>query len=135
MAAVRQQVAPAGLGMGTGGFDLGPGSVWCCSQMLLETDSAQPGLWVGAGLGMFGGMEGGAAAPGGPDDVRPSRPVVRQCEERAKFEGMTRKMVVDGRAALGARRKMVKTFEVVRWKMGIDDPTAPPRRRSLADLN
>ena len=31
-----------------------------------------------------------------------------------------------GVAALGARRKMLKTFEVVRRKMGIDDPTAPP---------
>ncbi|KAH8984724.1 hypothetical protein EDB92DRAFT_2092079 [Lactarius akahatsu] len=30
-----------------------------------------------------------------------------------------------GVAALGARRKMLKTFEVVRKKMGIDDPTAP----------
>jgi len=51
------------------------------------------------------------------------------------FEGMTWKdMVVmdeaaleaQGVAALGARRKMLKTFEVVRKKMGIDDPTAPP---------
>ena len=31
-----------------------------------------------------------------------------------------------GVAALGACRKMLKTFEVVRKKMGIDDPTAPP---------
>ena len=29
-----------------------------------------------------------------------------------------------GVAALGARRKMLKTVEVVRRKMGIDDPTA-----------
>jgi hypothetical protein len=51
------------------------------------------------------------------------------------FEGMSWKdMVVmdeqaleaQGVAALGARRKMLKTFEVVRRKMGIDDPTAPP---------
>ena len=51
------------------------------------------------------------------------------------FEGMTWKdMVVmdeaaleaQGVAALGARRKMLKTFEVVRKKMGIDDPTALP---------
>ena len=51
------------------------------------------------------------------------------------FEGMTwKEMVVmdeqaleaQGVAALGARRKMLKTFEVVRRKMGIDDPTAPP---------
>ncbi|KAH8987216.1 hypothetical protein EDB86DRAFT_2951356, partial [Lactarius hatsudake] len=31
-----------------------------------------------------------------------------------------------GVAVLGARRKMLKTFEVDRKKMGIDDPTAPP---------
>ena len=31
-----------------------------------------------------------------------------------------------GIAALVARRKMLKTFEVVRRKMGIDDPTTPP---------
>jgi hypothetical protein len=31
-----------------------------------------------------------------------------------------------GLAALGARRKMLKTFEFVRRKMGIGDPTAPP---------
>jgi hypothetical protein len=51
------------------------------------------------------------------------------------FEGMTWKDMVlmdegaleaQGVAALGARRKMLKTFEVVRKKMGIDDPTAPP---------
>jgi len=51
------------------------------------------------------------------------------------FEGMTWKDMVlmdepaleaQGVAALGARRKMLKTFEIVRKKMGIDDPTAPP---------
>ena len=51
------------------------------------------------------------------------------------FEGMSWKEMVlmdeqaleaQGVAALGARRKMLKTFEVVRRKMGIDDPTAPP---------
>jgi len=51
------------------------------------------------------------------------------------FEGMSWKDMVlmdeaaleaQGVAALGARRKMLKTFEVVRKKMGIDDPTAPP---------
>ena len=31
-----------------------------------------------------------------------------------------------GVAALGARRKVLNTFEVVRGKVGIDDPTAPP---------
>ena len=31
-----------------------------------------------------------------------------------------------GVAALGARTKMFKTFDVIRRKMGIDDPTPPP---------
>jgi hypothetical protein len=51
------------------------------------------------------------------------------------FEGRTWKdmvvmdeaaLVAQGVAALGARRKMLKTFEVVRRKMGIDDPTTLP---------
>jgi hypothetical protein len=51
------------------------------------------------------------------------------------FEGMSWKdmVVMDGQAlevqgvtALGARRKMLKTFEAVRRKMSIDGPTAPP---------
>ncbi|KAH9011645.1 hypothetical protein EDB84DRAFT_1279017 [Lactarius hengduanensis] len=53
----------------------------------------------------------------------------------SNFEGIAWKEVVmmdeqaleaQGVAALGARRKMLKTFEVVRKKMDIDDPTAPP---------
>ena len=53
---------------------------------------------------------------------------------KPNFEGMSWKEMVlmdeqalgaQGVAALGARRKMLKTFEVVRRKMGIDDPTAP----------
>ena len=31
-----------------------------------------------------------------------------------------------GIAALGAKRKMLKTFEVVRRKMGIEGPNTPP---------
>ncbi|KAI9450238.1 hypothetical protein BJY52DRAFT_1428160 [Lactarius psammicola] len=37
-----------------------------------------------------------------------------------------------GVAALGARRKLLKTFEVVRRKTDIDDPTAPPPPGSLS---
>ncbi|KAI9430990.1 hypothetical protein H4582DRAFT_2063241 [Lactarius indigo] len=57
------------------------------------------------------------------------------------FEGMTwKEMVVmdeqaleaQGVAALGARRKVLETFEVVRRKMGTDDPTAPPPVPSLS---
>ena len=51
------------------------------------------------------------------------------------FEGMSwmemvlmdeQALEAQGVAALGERKKMLKTFEVVRRKMGIDDPTALP---------
>ena len=57
------------------------------------------------------------------------------------FEGMSwKKMALmdeqalgaQGVAALGGRRKMLKTFEVVRRKMGIDDPTVQPPPPSSA---
>ncbi|KAH9010355.1 hypothetical protein EDB83DRAFT_2530712 [Lactarius deliciosus] len=138
----------------------------------------QPGLGVGAGLGTFGGMQGGmssnglrggsgrsggrspglggsgsasgrggSAGNGGAkkdeEDFEPSvlndvagwLRTLRLHKYTPNFEGMTwKEMVVmdeqaleaQGVAALGARRKMLKTFEVVRKKMGIDDPTAPP---------
>ena len=38
-----------------------------------------------------------------------------------------------GIAALGAKRKMLKTFEVVRRKMGIEDPNTPPSPPLLSD--
>ncbi|KAH8984718.1 hypothetical protein EDB92DRAFT_2105845 [Lactarius akahatsu] len=116
----------------------------------------QPGLGVGAGLGTFGGMQGagpedarpasevaassgkgGSAGNGGAkkdeEDFEPSvlndvagwLRTLRLHKYTPNFEGMTWKEMV-GVAALGARRKMLKTFEVVRKKMGIDDPTAPP---------
>ncbi|KAH9010367.1 hypothetical protein EDB83DRAFT_2581725 [Lactarius deliciosus] len=138
----------------------------------------QPGLGVGAGLGTFGGMQGGmssnglrggsgrsggrspglggggsASGRGGSagnsgakkdeEDFEPSvlndvagwLRTLRLHKYTPNFEGMTwKEMVVmdeqaleaQGVAALGARRKMLKTFEVVRKKMGIDDPSAPP---------
>ncbi|KAH8994164.1 hypothetical protein EDB86DRAFT_2829980 [Lactarius hatsudake] len=139
----------------------------------------QPGLGVGAGLGTFGGMQGGmssnglrggsgrsggrspglggsgsasgrgggSAGNGGAkkdeEDFEPSvlndvagwLRTLRLHKYTPNFEGMTwKEMVVmdeqaleaQGVAALGARRKMLKTFEVVRKKMGIDDPSAPP---------
>ncbi|KAI9436689.1 hypothetical protein H4582DRAFT_404322 [Lactarius indigo] len=141
----------------------------------------QPGLGVGAGLGSFGGLQGGmgsnglrggsgrsggrspglggngsASGKGGStgngggggakkdeedfepavlNDVAGWLRTLRLHKYTPNFEGMTwKEMVVmdeqaleaQGVAALGARRKMLKTFEVVRRKMGIDDPTAPP---------
>ncbi|KAH8994159.1 hypothetical protein EDB86DRAFT_3234882 [Lactarius hatsudake] len=138
----------------------------------------QPGLGVGAGLGTFGGMQGGMSSNGlrsgsgrsggrspglggsgsgsgrggsagkgrakkDEEDFEPSvlndvagwLRTLRLHKYMPNFEGMTwKEMVVmdeqaleaQGVAALGARRKMLKTFEVVRKKMGIDDPSAPP---------
>jgi hypothetical protein len=37
-----------------------------------------------------------------------------------------------GVAALGARRKMLKTFELVRKKMGIEDPNPNPNSTPTA---
>ncbi|KAH9066117.1 hypothetical protein EDB83DRAFT_2381521 [Lactarius deliciosus] len=44
----------------------------------------------------------------------------------AALGGPNDALEAQGVAALGARRKMLKTFEVVLRKMGINDPTAPP---------
>ncbi len=132
----------------------------------------QPGLGVGAGLGSFGGLEGGicgdglrggsgrsggrspglggkggTAGNGGAkkdevdfdpavlNDVTGWLRTLRLHKYMPNFEGMTRKEIVvmdeqaleaQGVAALGKRRKILKTFEVVRRNMSIDDPTAPP---------
>ena len=40
-----------------------------------------------------------------------------------------------GVAALGERKKMLKTFEVVRRKMGIDDPTHQEKASALTSDN
>ncbi|KAH9987104.1 hypothetical protein BJV77DRAFT_964940 [Russula vinacea] len=99
-----------------------------------------------AGLGNFGGSNKGSSGGGTKKDEDDFDPAVlndvagwlrtlRLHKYTPNFEGMTWKdMVVmdeaaleaQGVAALGARRKMLKTFELVRKKMGIDDPTAPP---------
>ncbi|CAE7133070.1 unnamed protein product [Rhizoctonia solani] len=80
-----------------------------------------------------------AGGKGGEDDVDPSLlndvpgwlRSLRLHKYTPNFEGMHWKdmVVMDeaaleakGVAALGARRKMLKTFQVVREKMGIDDP-------------
>ncbi|KAH8987214.1 hypothetical protein EDB86DRAFT_3245840 [Lactarius hatsudake] len=84
-----------------------------------------PGLGgSGSGSGR-GGSAGNGGAKKDEEDFEPS----------VLNDGMTwKEMVVmdeqaleaQGVAALGARRKLLKTFEMVRKKMGIDDPTAPP---------
>ncbi|KAH9012280.1 hypothetical protein EDB85DRAFT_2159188 [Lactarius pseudohatsudake] len=84
-----------------------------------------PGLGGGSASGKRGSTGNGGAKKD-EEDFEPSY--------TPNFEGMTwKEMVVmdeqaleaQGVAALGARRKMLKTFEVVRKKMGIDDPSMP----------
>ncbi|KAH9018087.1 hypothetical protein EDB84DRAFT_1254511, partial [Lactarius hengduanensis] len=87
---------------------------------------------------------GGAGSGGAERDGEGSGPVVlndvagcrwlrtlRLGKHAPNFEGTTWKEMVamdeqtpeaQGVAGLGARRKMLKTFEVGRRKMGIDDP-------------
>ncbi|KAI9436701.1 hypothetical protein H4582DRAFT_2099755 [Lactarius indigo] len=113
----------------------------------------QPGLGISAGLGTFSGGSGSASGKGGSagsggggakkdeedfepavlNDVAAWLRTLRLHKYTPNFEGMTcKEMVMDeqaleaqGIAALGVRRKMLKTFEMVRRKLGIDDPTAP----------
>ena len=93
-----------------------------------------------------GGKGGSAAGNGGAKEEEDYDPTLlhgvsgwlrtlRLHKYTPNFEGMLWKdMVVmdeqaleaQGITALGACRKMLITFEVVRKKMGIDDSTAPP---------
>ncbi|KAH8984727.1 hypothetical protein EDB92DRAFT_1950555 [Lactarius akahatsu] len=77
-------------------------------------------------LDTFSGLQGGieAAGTGGAKkDEEDFEPAVLNDEMVVMDE---QALEAQGVAALGARRKMLKTFEVVRKKMGIDDPAAPP---------
>lgn len=140
------QIAAAGSGFGQPGLGVGAG---------LGNFGGLPGGIGGGpprGPGRSGGRSPGAGSNRGTtgggtkkdeDDFEPAvlndvagwLRTLRLHKYTPNFEGMTWKdMVVmdeaaleaQGVAALGARRKMLKTFEVVRKKMGIDDPTAPP---------
>ena len=139
------QIAAAGGGFGQPGLSAGLGNF-----------GGLPGGMGGSGSrngpGRSGGRSPGAGSNKGSsgsgtkkdeDDFDPAvlndvagwLRTLRLHKYTPNFERMTWKdMVVmdeaaleaQGVAALGARRKMLKTFEVVRKKMGIDDPTAPP---------
>jgi len=102
-----------------------------------------PGLGGGSNSGKGSNASGNGGAKKDEEDFDPAvlhdvagwLRTLRLHKYTPNFEGMSLKdMVVmdeqaleaQGVAALGARRKMLKTFEVVRKKMGIDDPTAPP---------
>ncbi|KAF8256904.1 hypothetical protein EI94DRAFT_1774759 [Lactarius quietus] len=135
-----------GLGGGLGGFSgMQSGNMRGGPN---RSGGRSPGLGSANGRGSGGG--GGSAGscgnsakktdeedfdPAVLNDVAGWLRTLRLHKYTPNFEGMTwKEMVVmdeqaleaQGVAALGARRKMLKTFEVVRRKMGIDDPTAPP---------
>jgi hypothetical protein len=143
---IAAQIAAAGGGFGQPGLGVGAG--------LGSFAGLQGAVGAGqrAGPGRSGGRSPGAGSSKGTttngakkdeDDFDPAvlgdvagwLRTLRLHKYTPNFEGMTWKdMVVmdeaaleaQGVAALGARRKMLKTFELVRRKMGIDDPTLPP---------
>jgi len=121
-----------GIGGGGNGLRGGPG----------RSGGRSPGLGGSAGSGKSGAAGNGGAKkdeedfdPAVLNDVAGWLRTLRLHKYTPNFEGMTWKEMVmmdeqaldaQGVAALGARRKMLKTFEVVRRKMGIDDPSALP---------
>lgn len=103
------------------------------------TSGRSPGLRSATNAGTTGGSGG---TPRGEEDVDPALlndiPAwlrsLRLHKYTPNFEGMKwqdivmmdeAKLEVKGVAALGARRKMLKTFEVVRKKMGMDGSSSP----------
>ena len=139
------QIAAAGGGFGQPGLSTGLGNFGGLQGgMGVSGPRTGPGRSGGRspGAGSNKGSSGGGTKkdeddfdPAVLNDVAGWLRTLRLHKYTPNFERMTWKdMVVldeaaleaQGVAALGARRKMLKTFEVVRKKMGIDDPTAPP---------
>jgi SAM domain (Sterile alpha motif) len=139
------QIAAAGGGFGQPGLGIGAGlGTFGGLQNGGGGQRGGPGRSGGRSPGV--GSNKGTSSNGAKKDEDDFDPVVlndvagwlrslRLHKYTPNFEGMTWKdmIVMDeaaleaqGVAALGARRKMLKTFEVVRKKMGIDDPTALP---------
>ena len=138
------QPMSAGLGPGMGGNmhgrKPGPGG------------SRSPGLRSASSVGSRGDGGGGNNTPKGEEDVDPALlndvaawlRSLRLHKYTPNFEGSKWQDMVmmdeaaleaKGVAALGARRKMLKTFELVRKKMGIDGgppSSVPPTSAGLA---
>ncbi|KAH9012277.1 hypothetical protein EDB85DRAFT_1900469 [Lactarius pseudohatsudake] len=97
---------------------------------LLEGDSVS----LGSASGGIGESAGNGGVKKDEEDFEPAvlndvagwLRTLRLHKYTPNFEGMTWKemVVMDGQAL--EAQKILKTFEVVRKKMGIDDPTAPP---------
>ena len=137
------QFAAAGGGFqpgltGLGGFGGLPGGIGGAGQRNGPGRSGGRSPGAGSNKGSSGGgtkKDEDDFDPAVLNDVAGWLRTLRLHKYTPNFEGMTWKDMVlmdeaaleaQGVAALGARRKMLKTFEVVRKKMGIDDPTAPP---------
>jgi hypothetical protein len=116
-------IGPGGMGGNMGGRKPGPGS------------ARSPGLRSASSVGSRG--DGGNSTPRGDEDVDPALlndvaawlRSLRLHKYTPNFEGSKWQDMVmmdeaaleaKGVAALGARRKMLKTFELVRKKMGMD---------------
>jgi len=151
------QIAAAGGGFGQHGLGLGGfgGLQGGMNPNGPRSNSGRSGgRSPGAGSGPGGGKSSGIANGGVKKDEEDFDPVIlsdvpgwlrtlRLHKYTPNFEGMSWKEMVtmdeqaleaQGVAALGARRKMLKTFEVVRKKMGIDDPMAPPPPPSASSV-
>src|SRR6266404_9851410 len=137
------QIAAAGGGFGQPGLGLG-GFGGLQGGMDLNGPRSNSGRSgersPGVGSGPGGGKSSGVANGGVKKEEEDFDPVIlsdvpgwlrtlRLHKYTPNFEGMSWKEMItmDEQAleAQGARRKMLKTFEVVRKKMGIDDPMAP----------
>ncbi|KAI0265595.1 hypothetical protein BC834DRAFT_988071 [Gloeopeniophorella convolvens] len=143
------QIAAAGGGFGQPGLGLGAfgGMQGPQGPPRRNGGGRSPGLGSGGGLAKAGSGSsngnGGGAKKSDEEDFDPAvlsdvaawLRSLRLHKYTPNFEGMHWKDMVlmdeaaleaQGVAALGARRKMLKTFEVVRRKMGIDEPGAAP---------
>jgi len=123
-----------GVGLGAGAFGMGMGQQGMNGRM---NNNRGPGNRSASGRSNSGRAEGGTkdkedeVDPKLLDDIPAWLRSLRLHKYTPNFEGMHwRDMVVldeaqlegKGVAALGARRKMLKTFELVRAKMGIAGP-------------
>ena len=147
IAAAGGRLAGLGLGGGLGGFAgmQDGGGMGGAQRGPGRSGGRSPGLSANGKSGSSAAGGNNGAGGGAKKDEEDFDPAVlndvagwlrslRLHKYTPNFEGMSWKEMVlmdvqaleaQGVAALGARRKVLKTFEVVRRKMGIDDPTAP----------
>ncbi|KAJ7505760.1 hypothetical protein B0H11DRAFT_358403 [Mycena galericulata] len=149
LAAQMAQAQMAAAGVGAGAFGMGAGAGWLGMQqgqgphsagvgrMMRPPSSARTPSSARSMASSRGGVDSAGGTPKGEEDVDPALLTdipawlrsLRLHKYTPNFEGMRwQDMVVmdeaalegKGVAALGARRKMLKTFEIVRKKMGIE---------------